>query len=78
MAALRPAQESPTREKLRAAGTSRALTDGEVTHVRYEQQRLDDRAAAALRPALATVLTPAQLAQAGLGDRAPPPVDRGP
>jgi hypothetical protein len=78
MAALRPANESPTLERLRADGTSRALTEGEAAHVRYERQRIDERAAAALRPALATVLTPAQLAKAGLSDRAPPPVDRGP
>ena len=77
MAALRPAQESPTLERLRAAGTSRVLTEGEAAHVRYERQRIDDRAAAALRPALATVLTPAQLVEAGLSERAPPPVDRG-
>jgi hypothetical protein len=78
MAAMRPAKESPTLERLRADGTSRALTEGEVAHVRYERQRIDEGAAAALRPALATVLTPAQLAKAGLSDRAPPPVDRGP
>jgi hypothetical protein len=78
MAAMRPANDSPTLERLRAAGTSRVLTEGEVAHVRYERQRIDERAAAALRPALATVLTPAQLAKAGLSDRAPPPVDRGP
>jgi len=78
MAALRPAQESPTLEKLRAAGTSRVLTEGETAHVRYERQRIDERATAALRPALATVLTPAQLAKAGLSDRAPSPVDRSP
>jgi hypothetical protein len=78
MAAMRPARESPTLERLRADGTSRVLTEGEAAHVRYERQRIDERAAAALRPALATVLTPAQLAKAGLSDRAPPPVDRGP
>jgi hypothetical protein len=78
MAAMRPAKESPTLERLRADGTSRVLTEGEVAHVRYERQRIDERAAAALRPALATVLTPAQLAKAGLSDRAPLPVDRGP
>jgi len=78
MAAMRPARESPTLERLRADGTSRVLTEGEVAHVRYERQRIDERAAAALRPALATVLTPAQLAKAGLSDRAPSPVDRGP
>jgi hypothetical protein len=66
MAAMRPAKESPTLEKLRADGASRVLTEGEAAHVRYERQRIDERAAAALRPALATVLTPAQLAKAGL------------
>ncbi len=70
MAAMRPANESPTLEKLRADGTSRVLTEDEAAHVRYERHRIDERAAAALRPALATVLTPAQLAKAGLSDRA--------
>lgn len=37
--------------------------------MRDERKRIDDGAALALRPALATVLTPAQLAKAGLSDR---------
>jgi hypothetical protein len=69
MAALRPTKESPTLERLRVGGASRVLSEGEATRVRYERERIDEGAALALRPALATVLTPAQLAKAGLSDR---------
>jgi hypothetical protein len=72
MAALRPTKESPTLEALRADGASRVLSEGEATRVRYERERIDEGAALALRPALATVLTPAQLAKAGLSDRPAP------
>jgi hypothetical protein len=66
-AALRPSQESPTLEALRADGGSRVLSEDEANRVRNERQRIDERAARALRPALAAVLTPSQLAWAGLG-----------
>ena len=65
-AALRPGQESPTLEALRAAGGSRVLSDDEGNRVRDEQRRIDERTVRSLRPALAAVLTPSQLAQAGL------------
>jgi hypothetical protein len=65
--ALRPAQESPTLEALRASGRSRALSDEEANRVRDERQQIAERALRPLRPALAAVLTPSQLAQAGVG-----------
>jgi hypothetical protein len=65
-AALRPAQESPTLEALRADGGSRVLSDDEANRVRDERRRIEERTARSLRPALAAVLTPSQLAQAGL------------
>ena len=66
--ALRPAEESPTLEALRADGRSRALSEAEAKRVRDERQKIDERTLLALRPALAAVLTPEQLARAGLGD----------
>jgi len=66
--ALRPAEESPTLEALRADGHSRALSEDEAKRVRDERQKIDERTLLALRPALAAVLTPEQLARAGLGD----------
>lgn len=57
-AALRPSQESPTLEALRADGGSRVLSEEEANRVRNERQRIDERAVRALRPALAAVLTP--------------------
>jgi len=66
--ALRPAEESPTLEALRADGRSRALSEEEAKRVRDERQKIDERTLLALRPALAAVLTPEQLARAGLGD----------
>ena len=65
-AALRPSQESPTLEALRADGGSRVLSEDEANRVRNERRRIDERAARGLRPALAAVLTPSQLARAGL------------
>jgi hypothetical protein len=64
--ALRPAQESPTLQELRADGRSRVLSDAEAKRVRDERQQSTERTLRMLRPALAAVLTPAQLAQAGL------------
>ena len=46
-------------------GGSRALSEDEANRVRNERQRIDERAARALSPALAAVLLP-QLARAGL------------
>jgi hypothetical protein len=65
-AALRPAQESPTLQELRASGDSRVLSEDEANRVRNERQRIDESAVRALRPALATVLTPSQMDRAGL------------
>lgn len=65
-AALRPAQESPTLQELRASGDSRVLSEDEANRVRNERRRIDESAVRALRPALATVLTPAQMDRAGL------------
>jgi hypothetical protein len=70
-AALRPAAESPTLQELRASGGSRVLTEDEANRVRNERQRIDERAVSGLRPALATVLTPAQMDRAGLGGKEP-------
>jgi hypothetical protein len=70
-AALRPAEESPALQELRAAGGSRVLSEDEASRVRNERQRIDERAARSLRPALATVLTPAQMDQAGLSGNDP-------
>lgn len=64
--ALRPSQESPTLEALRASGGSRVLSNEEATRVQDERQQIAQRALRGLRPALAAVLTPAQLVQAGL------------
>ncbi len=69
--ALRPAQESPTLEALRATGGSRVLSDDEANRVRDERQQIDERTVRSLRPALAAVLTPSQLAQAGLNSGDP-------
>jgi len=68
-AALRPAPESSTLLVLRADGGSRVLSDQEAKRVRDERQQIADRVLRSLRPALAAVLTPAQLAQADLGAR---------
>jgi hypothetical protein len=65
--ALRPAEESPTLVALRASGGSRVLSDEEANRVRDERQQIAERALRPLRPALAAVLTPSQLARAGLG-----------
>src|SRR4029077_5772091 len=70
-AALSPSQESPTLQNLRAGGGSRVLSDDEANRVRNERQRIDERAARSLRPALATVLTPSQMDRAGLGGNDP-------
>jgi lipoprotein-anchoring transpeptidase ErfK/SrfK len=70
-AALSPAQESPTLQELRAAGGSRVLSEDEANRVRNERQRIDERAARSLRPALATVLTPSQMDRAGLSGNDP-------
>ena len=43
------------------------LSEDEASRVRNERQRIEERAARSLRPALATVLTPAQMDRAGLG-----------
>ncbi|HXJ70794.1 MAG TPA: hypothetical protein VNM39_17985 [Verrucomicrobiae bacterium] len=67
----RPVQESPTLQALRASGRTGRLSDEEVQHIRDEQQQIADRALRSFRPALASVLTPAQLAQAGLGAEGP-------
>lgn len=65
--ALHPAQQSPTLEALRASGSSRVLTDDEANRVRDERRQIAERTLRSLRPALAAVLTPSQLARAGLG-----------
>jgi hypothetical protein len=72
-AALRPTEESPTLEALRAGGGSRVLSDDEANRVRDERRQIDERVVRSLRPALAAVLTPSQLARAGLnrGDTSP-------
>jgi len=66
-AALHPSEESPTLKAMRADGGSRVLSDDEAKRVRAERQQIEDRMMRDLRPALATVLTPVQLARAGLG-----------
>ena len=73
-AALRPPVRSPTLEALRADGRSRPLSPEEGRRVLAEQKRAADQTSRLLRPALASVLTPAQLAQAGLGDGASTPI----
>jgi hypothetical protein len=65
--ALRPGSESPTLEALRAGGGSQVLSDEEAKRVRDERQEIAERVLRSLRPALAAVLTPAQLARAGMG-----------
>ncbi len=65
--ALVAAQESPTLQALRADGGSRLLSEVEAARVRDERQQLAQRSLRSVRPALAAVLTPAQLVQAGLG-----------
>ncbi len=65
--ALRPSRESPTLEALRASGGSHVLSDEEAKRVRDERQEIAERSLRSLRPALAAVLTPSQLAQASLG-----------
>ena len=65
--ALRPSRESPTLEALRASGGSHVLSDEEAKRVRDERQEIAERSLRSLRPALAAVLTPSQLAQANLG-----------
>lgn len=70
-AALRPPPERPTLAALRADGRSHALSAEEGKRILAERKRASDQSLRALRPALAAVLTPAQLAQAGLGDDAP-------
>jgi hypothetical protein len=42
------------------------LSDDEANRVRDERQRIDERTVRSLRLALAAVLTPSQLTQAGL------------
>ena len=65
--ALRPAEESPTLRALRASdGGSRVLSEDDAKRVRAERQQIEERLLNALRPSLAAVLTPAQMAQAGL------------
>ena len=75
--ALRPAQESPTLEALRASGRSQVLSDEEANRVRDERQQLAEHALRPLRPALAAVLTPSQLAQVGMGGDDTAAADKG-
>jgi hypothetical protein len=75
--ALRPAQESPTLQALRTSSDSRVLLDEEANRVRDERQEIAERALLALRPALAAVLTPSQLARAGPGSVDPAPAGQG-
>ncbi|MFL5307042.1 MAG: hypothetical protein ACJ8F1_17630 [Polyangia bacterium] len=70
-AALRPPPQSATLTALRADGRSQALTPEQGKRIIEERKRASDQSVRALRPALAAVLTPAQLAQAGLGDDPP-------
>jgi hypothetical protein len=66
-----PATESPTLASLRANGRSLALSADDSARIRDERQRIADQTLRSLRPALAAVLTPAQLAQAGLSSDGP-------
>jgi hypothetical protein len=75
-AALRPTAESPTLKALRASGRTGPVSDEEGKRVLEERRRIAERALQDLRPALAAVLTPAQLAQAGLAADPGPPEDR--
>ena len=70
-AALRPAPQSPTLAALQADGRSQALSEAQGKRIIDERKRASEQSVRALRPALSAVLTPAQLAQAGLAD-APP------
>jgi hypothetical protein len=70
--ALRPPAESPTFVTLQADGHSRVLSAQDGKRVLDERKRAQDQSQRALGPALAAVLTPAQLAAAGLGDGAKP------
>ena len=66
-AAQRPPAQSATLAALRADGLSQAVSPEQGKRIIAERKRADDESVRALRPALAAVLTPAQLAQAGLG-----------
>jgi hypothetical protein len=70
-AALRPGGESPTLQALGGSGRSRALSDDEGKRVLAEREQIAQQRLRDLRPALASVLTPAQLEEAGLGGDAP-------
>jgi hypothetical protein len=74
--ALHPASESPTLEALRAGGDSHVLSDEEAKRVRDERQEIAERVLRSLRPALAAVLTSAQLARAGMGGDDPAAASR--
>lgn len=65
-AALRPPAQSPTLLALRADGNSRLLSPEEGQRIAAEKTRLTQEAVRSLRPALASVLTPSQLAAATL------------
>lgn len=77
-AALRPVAEGPTLTALRASGRTGRVSEEDGKRVLEERRRIAERTLQDLRPALATVLTPAQLAAAGVnGDAgAPPPQPR--
>jgi hypothetical protein len=65
--ALRPSQDGPTLEARRAEGGSRVLSEDQSNRVRAERHQITERTLRTLRPALAAVLTPAQLTEADLG-----------